>query len=112
MLRGIYRVQVKDLEQALATAQAEHMDYDFAQLQLQESENAHAQQQKVLHVYEPSRIFQDSRHGQTARVHTDVIISNKPRCALPVVSNAQSKYIPGFPGTWCTVKIDAAAGDC
>lgn len=42
-----------ELEQALATAQAEHTDYDFLQLQLQESESTYAQQHKVLHVCEP-----------------------------------------------------------
>ena len=44
---------MRELEQALATAQAEHMDYDFVQLQLQEFETTHAQHQKVLHIYEP-----------------------------------------------------------
>lgn len=38
---------MRELEQALATAQAEHMDYDFLQLQLQEFECTNAQQQKV-----------------------------------------------------------------
>ena len=41
------RDKIRKLEQALATAQAEHMDYEFLQLRLQEFETTHAQQQKV-----------------------------------------------------------------
>lgn len=49
---GTCRDEVRELEQALATAHAEHVDFDLTQLRLQESETTHAQQQKVLHVYE------------------------------------------------------------
>ena len=49
---GICRDEVRELEQALATAHAEHVDFDLTQLRLQESETTHAQQHKVLHVYD------------------------------------------------------------
>ena len=68
---------MKELQQALATAQAEHMDYDFLQLQLQESETTHAQQQKVLHVYEPS------------------IISHATVCAACTQQCFYTKHMPG-----------------
>lgn len=56
----ICRDKVRELEQALATAQAEHMDYDFLQLQLQEFESTNAQQQKVYTFKVPT----DSKHKQ------------------------------------------------
>ena len=46
---GGYRIQIKEAQQALAAAHADHMDYEFLQLQLHEYESTAERQQQVKH---------------------------------------------------------------
>lgn len=50
----ICRSKVRELEAALDSAQAEHMDYEFLQLQLQELETTNADQHQVFKFYSGS----------------------------------------------------------